>query len=49
MAGRFVYWMNVSLDLFIEREAGEHGDIEGPSWVRLDEPLRGHACCPSAL
>ena len=39
MAGRFVYWMNVSLDLFIEREAGEHGDIEGPSWVRLGETL----------
>jgi hypothetical protein len=39
MAGRFVYWMNVSLDLFIEREAGEHSDIEGPSWVRLGEPL----------
>ena len=39
MAGRFVYWMNVSLDLFIEREAGEHGDIEGPSWIRLSEPL----------
>jgi dihydrofolate reductase len=31
--------MNVSLDLFIEREAGEHGDIAGPSWVRLGEPL----------
>jgi dihydrofolate reductase len=39
MAGRFVYWTNVSLDLFIEREAGEHSDIEGPSWVRLGEPL----------
>ena len=39
MAGRFVYWMNVSLDLFIEREAGEHRDIEGPSWIRLGEPL----------
>jgi dihydrofolate reductase len=39
VAGRFVYWMNVSLDLFIEREAGEHGDIGGPSWVRLGEPL----------
>jgi dihydrofolate reductase len=39
MAGRFVYWMNVSLDLFIEREAGEHGDIGGPGWIRLDEPL----------
>lgn len=39
MAGRFVYWMNVSLDLFIERRAGEHGDVEGPSWIRLSEPL----------
>lgn len=39
MVARFVYWMNVSLDLFIEREAGEHGDIEGPSWMRLGESL----------
>ncbi|MCU1527356.1 MAG: bifunctional deaminase-reductase protein [Frondihabitans sp.] len=39
MAGRFVYWMNVSLDLFIEREVGEHGELEGPSWVRLGESL----------
>lgn len=39
MAGRFVYWMNVSLDLLIEREAGEHGDLGGPSWIRLSEPL----------
>lgn len=39
MAGRFVYWMNVSLDLFIERKAGEHSDIEGPNWIRIDEPL----------
>ena len=39
MAGRFVYWMNVSLDLFIEKKAGEHGDIQGPNWVRLSEPL----------
>ena len=39
MPGRFVYWMNVSLDLFIERDAGDHSDIEGPSWVRLGEPL----------
>lgn len=39
MAGRFVYWMNVSLDLFIERQAGEHSDIKGPSWIRLSEPL----------
>jgi dihydrofolate reductase len=39
MAGRFVYWMNVSLDLFIEREPGEHGDTEGPNWLRLGEAL----------
>lgn len=39
MSARFVYWMNVSLDLFVEREAGEHGDLEGPDWVRIDEPL----------
>ena len=39
MAGRFVYWMNVSLDLFIEREKGEHADLDGPDWVRLGEPL----------
>ena len=39
MAGRFVYWMNVSLDLFIERKAGEHSNTEGPNWIRIDEPL----------
>lgn len=39
MAGRFVYWMNVSLDLFIDREPGEHTDVEGPTWVRLGESL----------
>lgn len=39
MAGRFIYWMNVSLDLFIEREVGEHHDIEGPDWLRIGEPL----------
>jgi dihydrofolate reductase len=31
--------MNVSLDLFIERQAGEHGDLDGPDWVRIAEPL----------
>ena len=31
--------MNVSLDLFIERDAGEHRDVEGPDWVRIGEPL----------
>ncbi len=36
MAGRFVYWMNVSLDLRIEREAGEDG---GGDWMRIGESL----------
>ncbi|QWT23786.1 dihydrofolate reductase family protein [Subtercola sp. PAMC28395] len=39
MAGRFVYWMNVSLDLFIDSKPGEHNDLEGPGWVRLSEQL----------
>jgi len=39
MSARFVYWMNVSLDLFVERRAGEHGDLSGPDWVRIDEEL----------
>lgn len=36
MAGRFVYWMNVSLDLMIERVTDEQG---GGDWLRIDEPL----------
>ncbi|HWU58911.1 MAG TPA: dihydrofolate reductase family protein [Microbacteriaceae bacterium] len=36
MPGRFVYWMNVSLDLKIEREPGEQG---GGEWMRIGEPL----------
>jgi len=36
MAGRFVYWMNVSLDLRIERDAGEQG---GGDWLRIGEAL----------
>lgn len=36
MPGRFVYWMNVSLDLRIERAAGEDG---GGDWMRISEPL----------
>jgi len=36
MAGRFVYWMNVSLDLQIEAAPGEDG---GGDWMRIDEPL----------
>ncbi len=36
MAGRFVYWMNVSLDLRIERARDEQG---GGDWLRISEPL----------
>lgn len=34
--GTFVYWMNTSLDLFIEGESGEGG---GGEWLRIGEPL----------
>ncbi len=34
--GRFVYWMNVSLDLRIEGAEGEDG---GGSWLRIGESL----------
>jgi dihydrofolate reductase len=34
------YWMNVSLDLRIERSAGDHvADEEGGEWLRIDEQL----------
>jgi len=36
MAARFVYWMNVSLDLMIEGEPGEQG---GGDWMRIGESL----------
>lgn len=36
MPGRFVYWMNVSLDLFIDSEPGENG---GGDWMRIGESL----------
>lgn len=36
MAARFVYWMNVSLDLKIERVTGENG---GGEWARITEEL----------
>jgi dihydrofolate reductase len=36
MPGRFVYWMNVSLDLRIEAASGEDG---GGEWMRIGEPL----------
>ncbi|MDQ4214989.1 dihydrofolate reductase family protein [Microbacterium sp. ASV81] len=34
--GRFVYWMNVSLDLRIEAAPGEDGSGD---WMRIGEPL----------
>lgn len=34
--GRFVYWMNVSVDLKIEHAPGEAG---GGSWMRIGEAL----------
>lgn len=36
MPGRFVYWMNVSVDLLIEHAPGENG---GGSWMRIGESL----------
>ncbi|HRQ00598.1 MAG TPA: dihydrofolate reductase family protein [Terrimesophilobacter sp.] len=36
MSARFVYWMNVSLDLFIGRDAEENG---GGDWLRIGESL----------
>ena len=40
--GRTVYWMNVSIDGYIERAAGEHGadGLEAaPGWSRIDQQL----------
>lgn len=38
--GRMTYWMNVSLDLRIERSAGDHvAGEEGGEWLRIDEQL----------
>ncbi|MBT2521740.1 dihydrofolate reductase family protein [Arthrobacter sp. ISL-28] len=39
MSARFVYWMNVSLDLMIEQHAGDHNNLSGPDWIRLGAPL----------
>lgn len=36
MSARFVYWMNVSLDLLIEHNLDEQG---GGSWMRIGEEL----------
>ena len=38
--GRFVYWMNVSLDLRIEQVPGDDGAGE---WLRIDEELHREA------
>ncbi|WP_349814763.1 hypothetical protein [Curtobacterium sp. MCJR17_043] len=38
MPARFVYWMNVSLDLLIERDRGDHSGLEGPDWLHIDGP-----------
>ena len=38
--GRMTYWVNVSLDLRIERSAADHvAGEEGGGWVRIDEQL----------
>ena len=38
--GRTTYWMNVSLDLFIERSPDDHVALEGAEkWQRIDEQL----------
>lgn len=39
MSGRFVYWMNVSVDLKIEHTPGEDG---GGNWMRIGESLHRH-------
>ncbi|WIB78711.1 dihydrofolate reductase family protein [Curtobacterium sp. MCPF17_002] len=39
MPARFVYWMNVSLDGFIEGRPGTAGELGEPEWIRIDEPL----------
>ncbi len=39
MPARFVYWMNVSLDGYIEAHPGEHAGPDAPGWVRIDEQL----------
>lgn len=43
MPARFVYWMNVSLDGFIEGRPGSEGDDGDPEWLRIDEEF--HRFC----
>lgn len=39
MPARFVYWMNISLDGFIEGRPAPAGDLGAPDWIRIDEQL----------
>lgn len=39
MAARFVYWMNMSIDGFVERDPDDHRGLDGPEWVRIDEAM----------
>ncbi|TDN41534.1 dihydrofolate reductase [Curtobacterium flaccumfaciens] len=39
MPARFVYWMNVSLDGFIEGRPGTERNDGDPEWLRIDEQL----------
>jgi len=39
MPARFVYWMNISLDGFIEGRPAPAGDRGAPDWIRIDEQL----------
>jgi dihydrofolate reductase len=43
--GRMTYWMNVSIDGYIERAAGEHAvdHVEdAPPWLRIEQKLHEH-------
>lgn len=39
MPARFVYWINVSVDGYVEARPDEHSGPDGPDWVSIDEPL----------
>lgn len=43
MSARFVYWMNVSADLRIERDPHEQG---GGDWMRITESLHRESTTP---
>ena len=40
--GRIVYWINVSIDGYIEDDKGEHGWPRAAAWARIDEQLHEH-------